>query len=255
MRFKDMVVLVTGGAQGIGMNTTYAFGKEGAKVYFIDVDEEAGREHLEYLLKEGIPAVFYEADVSNEKDVREIIEDIVAKEGVIDILVNNAAIIDRKSILDRSVKEWERIISVNLTGPYICSRYTIPHMNEGGSIVNISSTRALMSEKNTEPYSASKGGIKALTHSLAVSLSEKKIRVNCISPGWIDVSSWKKKDEREQEELTEQDHKQHPVNRVGIPKDISEGIMYLCDNEKAGFITGQNITIDGGMTVKMIYEE
>ena len=118
-------------------------------------------------------------------------------------------------------------------------------MPHGSGIINISSTRAFMSEANTEAYSASKGGITALTHSMAVSLADKGIRVNCISPGWIDVSKGKEK-------LTEMDHKQHPAGRVGVPEDIASACLYLTSDE-AGFITGTNLNIDGGMTVKMIY--
>ena len=133
----------------------------------------------------------------------------------------------------------------------MCSKYCVPFMKPGSSIVNISSTRAFMSEPETEAYSASKGGIAALTHSMAVSLSKKNIRVNSISPGWIDVSGWKKGSGKE-EVITEADHKQHPAGRVGKPEDIAAACFYLT-GEEAGFVTGTNLNVDGGMTVKMIY--
>ena len=143
---------------------------------------------------------------------------------------------------------------VNVTGAYLCVKYCAPHMSaEGCSIINIASTRALMSEPNTEPYSASKGALLALTHSLAASLGPK-IRVNAISPGWIETSEWRRKKDRKFVALRECDHKQHLVGRVGRPEDIAQAACYLTSQD-ASFITGTNIVIDGGMTVKMIYEE
>ena len=133
----------------------------------------------------------------------------------------------------------------------MCSKYCVPFMKPGSSIINISSTRAFMSEPETEAYSASKGGIAALTHSMAVSLSKKNIRVNSISPGWIDVSGWKK-GSRKEDILTKADHEQHPAGRVGKPEDIAAACFYLT-GEEAGFVTGTNLNVDGGMTVKMIY--
>jgi NAD(P)-dependent dehydrogenase (short-subunit alcohol dehydrogenase family) len=134
----------------------------------------------------------------------------------------------------------------------LCSKYAYPYLKkEKGVIINIASTRAFMSEPNTEAYSASKGGIYALTHALAISLGPD-IRVNCISPGWIEVSEWKKKSLRKPAELTELDHKQHPAGRVGRPEDIASLVLYLISDE-AGFITGANFIVDGGMTRKMIY--
>jgi len=148
--------------------------------------------------------------------------------------------------------EWNRVIGTNLTGAFLCAKHTAPFLkNSNGSIVNISSTRAFQSEPNTEAYSASKGGILALTHALAMSLAPE-IRVNCISPGWIDVSGIKKKTKANQIELSEVDHQQHPAGRVGKPADITNMVLFLLNPEN-DFITGQNFIIDGGMTKKMIY--
>lgn len=137
-----------------------------------------------------------------------------------------------------------RIISVNLSSVFLCTKYALPHLKKkGGSIVNITSTRAHMSEPDTEAYSASKGGILALTHSLAVSLGPK-VRVNCISPGWIETGDYSK--------LRKADHLQHPAGRVGRPEDIAEAVMFLSSDEN-GFITGVDLAVDGGMMRKMIY--
>ncbi|MBI3987338.1 MAG: SDR family oxidoreductase, partial [Lentisphaerae bacterium] len=167
-------------------------------------------------------------------------------------LVNNAGIMASKPLAQLSLREWNRVLAVNLTGAFLMSKYAAPHLRkQGGVIVNIASTRALMSEANTEAYSASKGGLVALTHALAVSLGPA-IRVNCIAPGWIDVSGWKKKKNRRPETLREADHRQHPAGRVGTPDDIAALILYLAAPQ-ASFITGACFTVDGGMTRKMMY--
>ena len=160
-----------------------------------------------------------------------------------DYLVNNAGVSIFKPIDELSVGEWNDIISTNLSGMFYCVKFVKPFLSASSAIVNIASTRAIMSEPDGEAYGASKGGIVALTHALAVSLSPKT-RVNCVSPGWIEVKDY--------ENLSEADHAQHPAGRVGYPDDVAETVAHLL-SEKAGFITGQNIVIDGGMTKKMIY--
>jgi NAD(P)-dependent dehydrogenase (short-subunit alcohol dehydrogenase family) len=166
--------------------------------------------------------------------------------------VNNAAIFANRPLASLSLKEWNRVIGVNLTGAFLCAKHAAPHLKRTeGSIINIASTRALMSEPDTEAYSASKGGIVALSHSLALSLGPH-IRVNCISPGWIDVSGWKKKHIMKKGRLSAEEHSQHPCGRVGKPEDISSLILYLA-SPAAGFITGANFVVDGGMTRKMVY--
>jgi NAD(P)-dependent dehydrogenase (short-subunit alcohol dehydrogenase family) len=150
------------------------------------------------------------------------------------------------------LEEWNRVIGTNLTGAFLCAKLTAPFLKKSkGSIINISSTRALQSEPNTEAYTASKGGILALTHALAMSLGPE-IRVNCISPGWIDVSGIKKKSKANQIELSELDNLQHPAGRVGKAADIANMALFLLNPEN-DFIIGQNFIIDGGMTRKMIY--
>ncbi|MDK2809528.1 MAG: hypothetical protein PWR27_237 [Petroclostridium sp.] len=256
MRFKEKVVIVTGGAQGIGMAITRSFAREGAKVVIADIDQEAGKENELYMRENGGECIYVQVDVASEESVKNMVQEAVSHYGGVNILINNAGIGGNKSIYERSMEEWDRILGINLRGPFMCTKYCAPYIkkNGGGAIINIASTRALMSEPNTEPYSASKGGILALTHSLAVSLGPDKIRVNAISPGWIDVTGWKKQSKREQVQLTERDHLQHPVGRVGNPEDIAAACLFLC-SEEAGFITGTNLVIDGGMTIKMIYEE
>lgn len=254
---KDKVAIVTGGGQGIGAAIAQLFAENGAKVVIAEIDEEAGEEREAMLREKGLDVTFIKTDVADEESVKNMVKKTVELYGGVDILVNNAAIMSVKSIFERTLEEWERVIRVNLTGPYICSRYAAEEMIKrgGGVIINIASTRALMSEPDTEPYSASKGGLLALTHSLAISLAKYRIRVVAISPGWIETSRWKKSKLRSEPKLRPIDHEQHPAGRVGDPMDIAHICAFLADNEKAGFITGVNFVVDGGMTVKMIYAE
>lgn len=254
-RFGGKVAVVTGGAQGIGKAISQAFGRAGASVVIADCDEEAGQETLAELQEEGIAAEFVAADVAIPADVEALFRRTYARFGGVHIVVNNAGIGHTVPIERLEVADFDRVIAVNLRGALLTVKYALPYMKStGGAIVNIASTRALMSEPNTESYAASKGGLLALTHALAVSLGPHRIRVNAISPGWIDTSGWKKRSARRPAQLSERDHAQHPAGRVGIPEDIARAALFLADPD-SGFITGANLIIDGGMTVKMIYEE
>lgn len=243
-------IIVTGGAQGIGRIISLELLKNGFNVSVFDIDAEAISEFREETDSENI--AFFQTDVSNEADVRKSITASIDKFGAISGLINNAAIQIEKPISELTIDEWNRVIGTNLTGAFLCTKYATPHLkNAKGNIINISSTRAFQSEPNTEAYSASKGGILAFTHALAASLGPE-IRVNCISPGWIDVSGVKKKSKANQIELTKVDHLQHPAGRVGKATDIANMVLFLLNQENS-FITGQNFIIDGGMTKKMIY--
>lgn len=245
------LVIITGGAQGIGRQTAETLLKNGYTVIIADVDKEAGAE-TESELKEIGNIRFIPTDISVENDVIQLMEKTKQLFGSINVLVNNAAIGINKPVVDLSFDEWNKVIGINLTGAFLCSKHAVPYLKKvQGSIVNICSTRAFMSEKNTEAYSASKGGVFALTHALAVSLGPE-IRVNSISPGWIEVSDLKKKKDRKTPVHSGEDNLQHPVGRVGKASDIASMILFLISPENS-FITGQNFIIDGGMTRKMIY--
>jgi len=247
MLYEDRVVIVTGGAQGIGKAIAQAFASEGAKVVIADIDEDAGKKNVMLIkdMKKG-QAIFVKTDVSSEGDIENLINKATEQYGKIDILINNAGIGHTESIYTIKSDDFDRVIATNLRSTFLCSKYAALEMKKHGQgvIINIASTRAFMSEPNTEAYAASKGGIIAITHSLAISLGHDQIRVNAISPGWIDTVP----------HHSQADKEQHPVGRVGNPNDIAEACLYLA-SDKAGFITGQNITIDGGMTKKMIYVE
>lgn len=254
--YKDKVVLITGGAQGIGLGIAQAFGQAGARVVLTDADEEAGREALQRLQDQKHKATFIPGDVSAEHEVASLMEKVQQKHGRLDVLVNNAGIADpfAGKLDELLMSEFDRILAVNLRGPMLCAKYALPLLRQAShpAILNITSTRAFMSEPDTFAYSASKGGLEALTHSLAVSLAPDRIRVNAIAPGWIETGPWQKEQERYEPQHTREDKEQHPVGRVGEPQDIAEAALFLC-SEKAGFITGQHLVVDGGMTVKMIY--
>jgi NAD(P)-dependent dehydrogenase (short-subunit alcohol dehydrogenase family) len=243
-------IIVTGGAQGIGKIISKQLLEKGFSVSVFDIDEEA---LSEFKLEINFGQIaFFQTDVSDEKSVEKSVNQAEKRFGNISGLINNAAIQIGKPINELTLEEWNRVIGTNLTGAFLCSKHASSFLkNSKGNIINISSTRAFQSEANTEAYSASKGGILALTHSLAVSLGPE-IKVNCISPGWIDVSGIKKKSKADQIEISEADHLQHPAGRVGKPEDIANMVLFLLNPEN-DFITGQNFVIDGGMTKKMIY--
>jgi len=251
MGLSGRIAMITGGAQGIGKAIAKRLIKEGMKVVIADIDEEAGMETIEEF---GCPgeAIFLRADISQEEDVRRVAKETMRNYERLHLLVNNAGMFLSRPVTEMSLEEWNRVIAVNLTGAFLCAKHLALLLREcGGSMVNIASTRAFMSEANTEAYSASKGGIFALSHALAVSLGQG-VRVNCISPGWIEGSEWKKRRQRHEPDLTKADHQQHPAGRVGKPEDIASLIVFLASDE-AKFITGANFIVDGGMTKKMIY--
>jgi len=243
--FAGKSVVVTGGAQGIGLQIVREFHLAGARVSALDQDSEALNE-----LPKGVRPV--QVDVSDAEEVERAVTRLPER---VDVLVNNAGVGGEwRGILETTVDEWDRVLNTNLRAQWLMAKFIVPRMPADSAIVNIASTRALMSEPNTEPYSASKGGVLALTHSLAISLAERRIRVNSISPGWIETSRHQKNSRKSEPKLRPEDHSQHPVGRVGIPEDIAAACLYLASSQ-AGFITGTNLIIDGGMTTKMLYNE
>ena len=225
MFFKDKVAVITGGAQGIGRCIAEEFQKSGAKVCVID-KQDGGH---------------FVGDISDKSVLERFAQEIIEKYGHVDYLINNALPLMR-GIDECSYEEFQYAMSVGVTAPFYLTKLFVPHFAEGAAIVNISSSRDRMSQPQTESYTAAKGGIAALTHALAVSLAGR-VRVNSISPGWIDTNYTV---------YEGPDAIQQPAGRVGNPMDIANMVLYLC-SDKAGFITGENICIDGGMTHQMIY--
>jgi len=225
MMFKDKVAVVTGGAQGIGKCCAECFEREGARVHVIDIQ----------------PGPWFTGDLADKATLERFAADVIAMSGRIDVLVNNAMPLF-KGIDECSYEEFAYAQAVGVTAPFYLAKLFMGSFAEGASIINISSSRDRMSQPQSESYTAAKGGIAALTHALAASLAGR-VRVNSISPGWIDTSSRK---------YGGPDAAQHFAGRVGNPMDIANMVMYLASG-KAGFITGENICIDGGMTRNMIY--
>ena len=225
MDFKDKVVVVTGGAQGIGRCIAEEFEKLGATVRVID--KQQGN--------------YFVGDLTDKQVLERFAKEVIEKHGHVDFLINNALPL-MKGIDECSYEEFQYALSVGVAAPFYLTKLFAPHFAKGAAIVNISSSRDRMSQPQTESYTAAKGGIAALTHALAVSFAGE-VRVNSISPGWIDTAYTV---------YEGSDAVQQPVGRVGNPMDIANMVLFLC-SEKAGFITGENICIDGGMTRQMIY--
>ena len=223
--FKNKVAVVTGGARGIGKVICQEFRKAGAQVCTIDLLDND----------------FFVGDLGDKAALESFAQTVIDRYGKVDFLVNNAAP-NMVGISEASYEDFEYALKVGVTAPFYLAKLFRPHFGEGASIVNISSSRAHMSQPETESYTAAKGGISALTHGLAMSLAGK-VRVNAISPGWIDTAFTV---------YEGPDAFQQPVGRVGHPLDIANMVLYLC-SDQAGFITGQDIVIDGGMTKQMIY--
>lgn len=223
--FENKVVVVTGGAQGIGKCIREEFEKAGAKVCIIDLQEND----------------YFQGNLADKKVLEAFAEKVIADYGSVDYLINNAAPMS-KGIADASYEEFEYALAVGVTAPFYLAKLFMPYFAENASIIQISSSRDRMSQPQTESYTAAKGGIAALTHAMAVSFAGK-VRVNSISPGWID---------NDYKIYEGPDAIQQPAGRVGNPMDIANMVLFLC-SDKAGFINGENICIDGGMTKQMIY--
>lgn len=223
--FENKVAVVTGGARGIGKCICDEFATAGAKVCTIDILDNS----------------YFKGDIGNRETLEQFAKKVIAEYGHVDFLIHNAPPLS-KGISEASYEDFEYALRVGVTAPFYLSKLLLPHFRKGAAIVNISSSRDRMSQPETESYTAAKGGISSLTHALAISLAGR-VRVNSISPGWINTCG---------NQITGADAMQQPAGRVGTPRDIADMVLYLC-SEHAGFITGENICIDGGMTKQMIY--
>ena len=224
-RFEGKITVVTGGAHGIGKAIADGFRGEGAVVHIIDIK----------------PGDWFVGDVGNKDTLERFAEYVIQQSGHVDYLINNALPL-MKGIGECTYEDFSRALAVGVTAPFYLTKLLTPHFAPGASVINISSSRDRMSQPQTESYTAAKGGIAALTHAMAISLSGK-VRVNSISPGWIDKTD---------ADIGGADALQQPVGRVGKPEDIAEMALFLC-SDKAGFINGENVCVDGGMTKLMIY--
>ncbi|MFC0473394.1 SDR family NAD(P)-dependent oxidoreductase [Halalkalibacter kiskunsagensis] len=241
------IIIVTGAGQGIGAKIAAEYGANGDTVIVTDKDESKANETATCIINNGGKAHSILCDVRKEDHIKEVVSYVEHQFGKIDVLINNAGLSVFTSPFDLSVEKWDEIQHTNVRSVFLFSREAAKVMRKQkkGSIVNIASTRAVMSEPHSEAYAASKGAIVSLTHALAASFQEDGIQVNSVSPGWIHTG--------DRVELRQVDHDQHFSKRVGEPADIARACLFLT-NESNTFINGENITIDGGMTRKMIYE-
>ncbi len=293
MKQRNRICIVTGGANGIGRCIVETFAREGARVAFIDTDAIHGQALADLLTAGGSEVFFMSGDIGDARILESFVCAVVRRWGGADVLVNNACLSRRGLLSGCGADEFNEVLRVGVTAPYLLASLLRPHFHPGAAIVNIGSTRAFMSQADTESYSAAKGGITALTHALAASLAHR-VRVNAVHPGWIDTSAWQGMPVRlggnpvpapeshantegrsiagsrsipvsrsATEEACEPeataasgfspaDLAQHAANRVGTPGDIARAVLFLADGANS-FITGQSLTVDGGMSRQMIY--
>lgn len=244
--------VVTGGAQGIGKAITAALAEAGMHVVILDADEQACRETEQELSRPHSTVLAFAGDAANETDLRSAVAASLKLGKGLRAAVANTGISVYKPVTELSLEEWNRVLAVNLTSGFLLAKLAAENLaRRDGAMVLVGSSRALMSEPHWEAYGASKGGVVALAHALAVSLGPR-VRVNCVSPGWIATDAWQRSDKRREPELKPEDHTQHPAGRVGTPPDIARLVRFLLSDD-AGFITGAHYLADGGMTRKMIY--
>lgn len=245
--YQGKVVVITGAAGGIGRALAKAYAEQGSTVIVTDKTDEV-QLVAKQLQTEGYDVHSYICDLTVPAEIENMFQEIGKTFRRVDVLINNAGFGIFVSPYDLTVEQWDDVINTNLRGAFLCAREAAKMMKThgGGAIVNIASTRALMSEPNSEAYAASKGGMLSLTHALAMSFSADRIRVNAICPGWIETKAY--------DQLRPEDHEQHPAGRVGKPEDVARACLYFTDPNN-DFVTGTHLVVDGGMTRKMIYEE
>jgi NAD(P)-dependent dehydrogenase (short-subunit alcohol dehydrogenase family) len=258
-RFKDRVVLITGGASGIGYATALLFLKEGAKVAILDISDVAGKKAMKNIRKLGQDALFIKADVSKESEVKGAVKKVIGKFGSLDVLFNNAGIFIDGRVHELPESEWDRIIGINLKGVFLCSKHVIPQMLKQGKgvIINNSSCSAIVADYSDPAYCASKGGISMLTKAMAIDYAKENIRVNAVLCGEIETSMTR--GEAKMQGLSYRDFYDfvaghYPVGRLGTVDEAAKVVLFLASDD-ASFITGSLISVDGGFTAAGMHEE
>lgn len=258
-RFKDRVVLITGGASGIGFATAKLFLKEGAKVAIIDISEEGGERAARDLKKLGFDVLFIKCDVSKEKDVKRAVGRVISKYKRIDVLFNNAGIFIDGRIHELSEAQWDRIMGINLKGVFLCSKHAIPQMLKQGKgvIVNNSSCSAVLADYADAAYCTTKGGISMLTRGMAIDYAKDNIRVNAVLCGEIETQMTRgeaKMQGMEFREFCDFVAGHYPVGRLGTVEEAAKVVLFLASDD-ASFMTGSLVSVDGGFTARGMHEE
>jgi len=248
MKLHEKCAIVTGGTSGIGKATALLFAREGAKVVLVGRDESRGRATASIIDKEGGQATFVKADVSRSSDVKKMVEETIQTYRRIDILFNNAGVNPIGTAVDTPEEVWNYVISVNLTGAFLCCKYVLPHMLKqgGGVIINMGSVNSFMAFENEVAYDASKGGVLMLTKATALDFAKRNIRVNCICPGIIKTPLVQKISDESGEPTIDAIRKKHPMNRLGLPEEVAKVALFLASDDSS-FITGEAIAVDGGI--------
>jgi NAD(P)-dependent dehydrogenase (short-subunit alcohol dehydrogenase family) len=251
MRFEGRVALVTGGNSGIGEATAVRLASEGAPVAIVARDRARGHELVKQIGDTGGEAAFFEADVTGEQAVKRMVDEVMERFGRIDVLVNNAGIINFGSVLTADVDEWDSLMATNVRSVFLVSRYALPHMIAagGGSVINLASNLGLVGTRGAAAYATSKGAIVQLTRAMALDHVDDKIRVNCVCPGTIDTPLvQRQRVGRTEEQLRQSDERlkqRHPIGRMGTPEEVANVIAFLASDE-ASFVTGSCYSVDGG---------
>jgi NAD(P)-dependent dehydrogenase (short-subunit alcohol dehydrogenase family) len=253
VRFKGEVAVVTGAASGIGEATAIAFAQEGAGVVIVDTDREQGEVVAKKIEEQGGDVLVVPTDVARENEVQGMVEDVTARWGRLDVLVNNAGIYYQADVVDTPFEVWNDVLAVNLSGPFLCTKYAVPVMirGGGGAVVNVASEAGLVGIKGQVAYNVSKGGMIALTRSCAVDLAGQGVRVNCVCPGTSDTPLVREAVNRASDPAAARRalEEVRPLNRLGKPEEIAAAILYLASSE-AGYATGAILSVDGGYTTQ-----
>ena len=251
MSLDGKVVLITGGAKGIGKGCAQVLSQRGAGIAIVDLDEVAGPLAVEGIEANGGRAAFFRADVSKADDVQKMIARLLAAFGRLDVLINNAGYHISKNVEDTSEEEWDYILNTNLKSVFLCSKYAIPHLRKTrGAIVNMSSMVGLVGQRNAGAYSATKGGMIAMTRGMALDFAKDGIRVNCICPGWVEtplVEDWFSQ-QADPQAAKEYIYGKHPLGRIATPAEVGNAVVFLC-SEASSFVTGVALPVDGGVTL------
>lgn len=254
MRLKDRVAVVTGAAMGIGKGIAMVLAREGARVVVADIEEAEGRKTADAIRDAGGQALFVACDVSQEEQVRRLVETTVRHFGGIDILVNNAGIGVYTPVHETTLEAWNRCLAVNLTGVFLCSKYALPYLRRSGhgAIINIASVHAYQNVGGTAPYAASKGGVVALTRVMAIDYAPDNVRVNAVCPGWIDTPLIQRifRESGDPEGMRQRVAQRQLLRRLGTPEDVGYAVAYLASDE-ASFVTGTSLFVDSGLTAQL----